>query len=260
MSWSLLDWKMTAFNFATCFLLLPTFKLIRLLYRKSPPEEKTLFYFLGPLYSNKSLSNCKPATPMLVKKHLGFGAIGLVFVALWFCAFANVHARYQFSWIAISYAAVPLLYVWIEANGQLIQAFFGAVVGRIPGPPHRRPLAAASITEFWGNGWNLWITDFLFAFAFWPLRKRPSVALGAAFLLSGLIHELVINLPFYLYADRCLFGSQIAYFALQGVGVLLDRKYLSPFPVLRRIFLWLVVIVPVPLIVNEALLHILHIL
>jgi hypothetical protein len=76
------------------------------------------------------------------------------------------------------------------------------------------------------------------------------------FLVSGVLHEWVINLPLYLVTGKNRFGSMIAYFLLQAVGILIERRTRNRG--VRRLLAWLFVFGAAPLIVNEGLLRILH--
>ena len=90
---------------------------------------------------------------------------------------------------------------------------------------------------------------------FRPLQSRPVFALFLVFLLSGIIHEWVINMPLYIVTGRNCFGSMILYFLLQAVGILIERKTRNRG---ARIFLlWLFVFgFAAPLMINEGMLRI----
>ena len=74
--------------------------------------------------------------------------------------------------------------------------------------------------------------------------------------MSGVLHDLVINVPLYFVTGRKYFGFMTLYFLLQAVGILIERKTRNRG---ARIFLlWLFVFGAVPLMVNEGMLRILH--
>jgi alginate O-acetyltransferase complex protein AlgI len=91
-------------------------------------------------------------------------------------------------------------------------------------PVMRNPIAATSLAEFWGERWNLAFHDLASNFLFRPLLPGLGVAGAtlATFLISGLVHELVISLP-----AGGGFGLPTAYFLLQGVGMLFERSWLG---------------------------------
>ena len=87
-------------------------------------------------------------------------------------------------------------------------------------PIMRAPLRAKSLAEFWSSRWNTAFSELARQFIFRPLAKTwsPRGAMAGVFLVSGLVHEAVISLP-----ARGGYGLPTAYFALQAVGVLLER-------------------------------------
>lgn len=127
-------------------------------------------------------------------------------------------------------AAHPLLVGWAGMIGLTLLLHFGSfhllsLLWRragIDAPPlMNRPLTATSLAGFWGRRWNTAFHALANRLVFRPLLRRvglPGAVLGT-FLASGLIHDLIISLP-----ARGGFGLPTAYFALQGVGVLLERR------------------------------------
>lgn len=83
------------------------------------------------------------------------------------------------------------------------------------------PLRATSLGEFWGKRWNLGFRQLAHELVFRPLHR--SLGAGTAgflvFVVSGLIHDLVISVP-----ARGGYGLPTIYFALQGVGVAVERS------------------------------------
>ena len=84
-----------------------------------------------------------------------------------------------------------------------------------------KPILSKTLSEFWGKRWNLGFRQLAHDLIFRPLHKR--IGVGAAsllvFVVSGLIHDLVISLP-----ARGGYGLPTGYFVLQGVGVSLERS------------------------------------
>jgi hypothetical protein len=83
------------------------------------------------------------------------------------------------------------------------------------------PVAARSLAEFWGRRWNLAFRDLSHRFLFRPLARQmpPAVALLAGFVVSGLVHDLVISVP-----AQGGWGGPTLYFTFQGVAILLERS------------------------------------
>lgn len=163
----------------------------------------------------------------------------------------------RFPWWLQSYLAIPGFWLLLEAIGGLCQ-FLWLPSGRLVPAVNNRPWLAASLTDFWGRRWNRVIGDWLRQVVFMPLRRRPRPAMAATFLVSGVLHELLVSLPLQIVYGRNVWGWMIAYFLVQYAAIELDRAFLSPFPVLRRLFLWLAVLGPASLILNPGTLLIFH--
>lgn len=87
-------------------------------------------------------------------------------------------------------------------------------------PLFRAPLVSRSLGEFWGRRWNLAFSEMTGVAVYRPLAGafgKPAATV-AAFVFSGLLHELAISLP--VLAG---FGLPMLYFAVQGLLVLAER-------------------------------------
>ena len=105
------------------------------------------------------------------------------------------------------------------------------------------PLQAQSLADFWGRRWNTAFNVLANRFGFRPLTPRigPRPALAVVFLASGLLHEAVITLP-----ARGGYGLPTAYFALQAVGLFVERApFIRRRPWLKRLFAWLILLAPI---------------
>ncbi|PUZ59734.1 hypothetical protein GQ55_4G066200 [Panicum hallii var. hallii] len=100
-----------------------------------------------------------------------------------------------------------------------------AVAGRALGmemePQFDRPYLSASLGDFWGRRWNLVASAALRAAVHDPVRARLGAPAGvlAAFLVSGLMHEVVL----YYLTFRAPTGRVTAFFALHGACVCAER-------------------------------------
>ena len=83
------------------------------------------------------------------------------------------------------------------------------------------PLAVTSLNDFWGRQWNLMAVDLLRASAYEPVRARWGRDAGvlAAFLMSGLLHEL---LYWYLTLRRPT-GEMLLFFMFQAASQIAER-------------------------------------
>ncbi len=152
---------------------------------------------------------------------------------------------------AARFAQQPLLAGWIGMIGMILILHFGlfqllAIGWRKAGievqPIMSAPLRSKTVREFWGRRWNSAFNRLAFEFVSRPITKRlgrrsvcdvapasrrsstlhfaPAIATLTAFLVSGLIHELVISLP-----AGAGYGLPTAYFLLQGIGILAERAF-----------------------------------
>ena len=83
------------------------------------------------------------------------------------------------------------------------------------------PLRSRSLAEFWGQRWNLAFRDLTHRYLFRPLvpLAGPVGALFMGFVVSGLIHDVVISLP-----AGGGYGLPTAYFLLQGAALIFERS------------------------------------
>jgi hypothetical protein len=136
-------------------------------------------------------------------------------------------------WGVARLAGNGLLAGWIGMVGFIFLLHFGLFAmlalfwqrqGIDAQPLMRCPIAAASLGDFWGKRWNSGFRDIVFGLMFVRLAKRFGTATAAlaAFVISGLIHELVITFP-----ARADYGLPTLYFALQGAAMLLERSQLG---------------------------------
>jgi len=106
------------------------------------------------------------------------------------------------------------------------------------------PAAAQSLGDFWGRRWNAGFRDLAFGLIFRPMCRRLGVAGAtmAAFLASGLVHDLVISLP-----ASGGYGLPTGYFVLQGLGVLAERAMPVTGRIAGRVFALAMVVAPIGL-------------
>jgi membrane bound O-acyltransferase family protein len=127
-------------------------------------------------------------------------------------------------------ASLPLLRGWVGMLGLILLLHFGSFrilaltwqsFGVAAAPIMNAPLRSTSLSEFWGQRWNLGFRQLAHGLIFRPLYKRlrTQVAGFLVFVASGLLHDLVISVP-----ARGGYGLPTLYFALQGIGVAVERS------------------------------------
>lgn len=129
--------------------------------------------------------------------------------------------------------SAPLAAGWIGLFGLVFLLHFGAfhllsIGWRARGvdamPLMRVPVSASSVGELWSARWNTAFHVLARDYVVKPLRESigTPAAMMAAFVASGLIHDLVISVP-----ARAGFGLPTAYFLLQGLGIQIERSPLG---------------------------------
>jgi hypothetical protein len=215
--------------------------------RKSDAQLRR-FLFATPLLSFQSYrkKNQHPSTLWFIL--LKF-ILTTAFIGFWLLLAHKFNARPHFTDVLL---LSPLIYLLTEWIGVFAQLLFYPVTAL--SPLHNHPLTSHTLGEFWGRRWNIWVQDWLRDVAR-PYRKIRMRKLLVTFLISGIFHELMVNLPYLLKFGKFTFGNMIAYFLLQALGLWVDKKYFHQAPSkLRRIYLWLVVAIPSPLFLNKPLL------
>jgi hypothetical protein len=151
---------------------------------------------------------------------------------------------------------------WIGGTGLVLFLHFGmfhllSCGWRSFGIPTRqlmnRPLASASLADFWGRRWNTAFRDLTHRLVFRPSATRFGTRMGllAAFLVSGVIHDLVISVP-----ARGGYGGPTAFFVIQGVAVLIERSEFGRRGGLQsgisgRVFAAVILLAPAPLLFHR---------
>jgi predicted DCC family thiol-disulfide oxidoreductase YuxK len=165
----------------------------------------------------------------------------------WFLAAAKTTFGAMLIWrgARLVPADEPLLAGWVGLVGLAFLLHFGlmhlaALAWRVE-PIMRAPILAESLRDFWSARWNTAFRDVAQTLWFGPMRRRwgVPVATFGVFIISGLLHELVISVP-----AHAGFGLPTAYFALQGLGMVLQRQG-SRNAFSRRLTTWIVVVGPV---------------
>jgi len=91
-------------------------------------------------------------------------------------------------------------------------------------PLMRAPLLSRTVGEFWAERWNTAFNRLATRLLFRPFRHAFGLptATMLVFLVSGLVHDLVISIP-----ARGGYGLPTLYFLLQGTAILFERTNLA---------------------------------
>ncbi|CAL5068295.1 unnamed protein product [Urochloa decumbens] len=110
-----------------------------------------------------------------------------------------------------------MLELFLASAAALARALLGAELE----PQFDRPYLASSLRDFWGRRWNLMVPGVLRPCVYRPVRARlgPAAGLLAAFLVSGVMHEVM----FYYITLEAGTGEVAAFFALHGACAVAER-------------------------------------
>lgn len=150
----------------------------------------------------------------------------------WLLASAKTVIGIALVWMGVRFVpeTLPLAAGWMGMLGIILTLHFGAFyllalawqrAGVPVQPLMRAPLLATSLGDFWGARWNTGFHALAHQFAFRPLLRHfgARASLLVVFLISGVVHELVITIP-----ARGGYGLPTIYFVLQGLGLLIERS------------------------------------
>jgi hypothetical protein len=119
------------------------------------------------------------------------------------------------------------------------------------------PFKSKSLKEFWGKRWNVAFSEMTALVAYRPLKSRigERPALMISFLFSGLLHEIAISLPV-----NAGYGLPMLYFGIHAIAMYLEStssfvRKINAHPVLSRVWVFTLLIAPLPLLFHEAFIN-----
>jgi len=176
----------------------------------------------------------------------------LIFLNLFLLNFFHVKNKHP---LLFHYLASPLIYfstLWIGCSLQLIWKVFT----QTPTSIHRKPYLSRNLNEFWSLRWNVWIREWIRSLTKKQNnRASPKKRLFTNFLLSGLLHEAMFNIPYEFSYGQAPWGNMSLYFLIQAMGIFIDKRYLkNARPWLRVFWCWLFVIGFIPLFIQKPFL------
>jgi alginate O-acetyltransferase complex protein AlgI len=127
-------------------------------------------------------------------------------------------------------------------------------IGRNVKPIINFPLLSLSLTDFWSNRWNLAYRDLSRNYILRPLAPKIGVGYTTiiVFVVSGLVHELVISFP-----ANGGYGLPTLYFIIQTVGVFIEKSRFGKLlgldnAIKGRIFALIFVFAPISLLFHNT--------
>jgi hypothetical protein len=211
-------------------------------------------FWLSPVFSTVSWRKRRPIDRNDVLRLLvGECAWGSLLIFAWKIYRGEILRFHPSTWFLSYCAILPLYFLGQFASGSL-QLLYSASGWWIPAHFDLPPLSM-SLSEFWGRRWATWVSDGFRQFLSQPTRVPRGVRVALAFAVSGLWHEFLTNAPLFIFFGVNRFGSMLLYFSIQALGLQIDARWLRERPIARWVFLWGVVILPVPLILNEGVLR-----
>jgi len=147
----------------------------------------------------------------------------------------------------------PLAYLLTEFMGALGQIVFYPF-GSKTFPIHSKPYLSLSLSQFWGRRWNLWVQDWLNEIGKTIRHAPPKLRLVGVFLASGMFHELMINLPYWLIYKKSYFGTMLGYFFFQSLFLWFHKHFIFRFSAFwQRAYMFAALMLPSPLFINVPL-------
>lgn len=212
------------------------------------------FLFNSPLINPKT-QNHNIQKNREVKFEIMFKFFVHSFTVLFFYDFYKVLFE-NFNYSIIVKAYLFSIYIYLFTNFIAASArVFTLLTKEVPIDMHNKPYLSKSISEFWGNRWNRWIHDWLNLISKKCAPRSIKLRIFWAFFFSGLFHEAMFTLPYYLYYKENFMGTMMTYFMFQFLFMIIDRKVLKfNAPKLRRAFMWFSVFAPIPFFINKPLL------
>jgi hypothetical protein len=157
-------------------------------------------------------------TPVRPREWL-FAALKLTLGLVWLFALVRWIPK-GFPYVAGWAGMIGIVLVLHFGLFHLLSCFWRSC-GVVAKPLMNWPLAATSVSEFWGRRWNTAFRDLTHRFLFRPLTARlgPRGAIVAGFLFSGIVHDLVISLP-----AGGGYGGPTLFFLIQGAALFIERS------------------------------------
>ncbi|PSR95543.1 Long-chain-alcohol O-fatty-acyltransferase 5 [Actinidia chinensis var. chinensis] len=191
----------------------------------NPPKSLSLFIIIAclPIRTKHHEKYSKITKPRKLPLNLGTEAVSLsVLLGILHDYEERIHPKI----VLLMYCC--MLFLMVDVLIYVCNLAARALVGLELEPPSDEPYFSTSLQDFWGRRWNLMVTNTLRNTVYKPVKSASEKLVGpawaplpgvlAAFLVSGLMHELLI-----FYVTRVTPTWELtAYFVLHGVFVVVE--------------------------------------
>lgn len=218
------------------------------------PNGKLLHYILStPLIARNKKLILEKKTVSSMHTLLSF-IFHSILLTTFYQFYLALFSQYQIGTSAKAYIVSIFIYIFTNFLSEFARVL-SLLGSEVPVQMHNRPYIAKSLSEFWGVRWNKWIHAWLSIMSKKIAPRSLYLRLFLAFIFSGLFHELMVNLPFYIYYGESYLGYMMLYFTLQFMLVFIEKKFLrNRYRTLNLLYMWLSIILPLPLFINKPLL------
>lgn len=229
-----------------------SFALMKALGICASPGTGLSFFFRSPVFApfseKRALKKNEASIIRLKDRFLILSIANVAAVEIYQLVFTN----YEITLAMKAWLFAPFIYLFTNLLGVSAQCL-GLLTKEIPADIHNQPYLSKSLSEFWGRRWNIWVSDWLAVISRKWAPKDQSFRTFFAFLFSGIFHEVIVALPYYIYSGKSYFGYMSLFFMIQFLATALDKKVISQTnPSFRRAFLWSAILIPMPLFNNPS--------
>ncbi len=148
-------------------------------------------------------------------------AAAVIALVLWYGMTRSGRLPDRWAFTAQLACALVFAYSLMELGGEVLRTLH-RLVGIEIGPLQRDPVLSRSVSEFWGERWNVPVTNWLNEFFFRPLarKRRATAGIVLAFVVSTALHAWLF------FVAIGWWGALLAssFFLIQIPAVLIERR------------------------------------
>ncbi len=249
--------EMSLFNIFFIFYSLLIVLVVKVTQLKITSGNKNLKeYLLSPYFAISTLQTDKP---QFNQNYLYYSFRTLFFFATTIYLH-NIINQMNVDSYSFGYLLIALyIYFLLETIGANLQIIFLLFSEKLYQSIHNSPLLSKNVTEFWSTRWNKWVRDWLTSCSSAFISKfniSKIYRMPLSLTLSGIFHEVIINLPIYLFYQENHFGNMLVFFQAQIIFLIIDRK-IKTMPVLRYLLFITCIVLFSKVFINRSLLLIL---